>query len=124
MAAVASSQAAIAAAAAHQARVSQCKGMMLNFNAQTATVSEMREYAGCVFTVYPAPTGGNDMLAAKALFVIALIGMVIGAVRAKRDPYLNNFGDMAMTGLLWFLMLPCAVAFVAGVLYGIWRLLV
>lgn len=85
----------------------------------------MREYAGCVETVYPAPMNGNEILAGKALFVIALIGLAIGVWKSHKDNYNDGIVDYALDGVIgWrFLTLPCAAAFIAGVLYGIWRLL-
>ena len=53
MASLFSAQAASASAAAHAARVAQCKATIPNFDAQRATVLEMKEYAGCVETLYP-----------------------------------------------------------------------
>ena len=72
---VAAGQAAIALQAAHQALVSQCKATIPNFDAQRATVSEMREYADCVETLYPTEIGADATVALKVLFVVALAAL-------------------------------------------------
>lgn len=47
---------------------------MPNFDAQKASVSEMREYAGCVDALYPSELGADVTIALKVLFVVALAG--------------------------------------------------
>lgn len=120
MAAVAASQAAIASAEAHRAHAERCKATMPNFDAKTATVSEMREYAGCVDALYPSEIGSDATIALKVLFVIALSGLVGGAWWERRNSSLSGgWGDAAMTGVMWFVFAPCIVACAAGVLWGI-----
>ena len=119
MAAVAAGQAAIASAEAHRAHVERCKATMPNFDAQKATVSEMREYSGCVDALYPSELGADATIALKVLFVIALAGMVGGAWWERRNSSLCGWGDALMMGAMWFIFAPCIVAFVVGILYGI-----
>jgi hypothetical protein len=115
MAGVASAQAAAASAAAHAARVAQCKATIPNFDAQRATVSEMKEYAGCVETLYPTEIGADATVALKVLFVVALAGMAVGAWRERW----YGFGDAAMGGVLGFMLAPLALASIAGLALGI-----
>jgi hypothetical protein len=115
MAGVASAQAAAASAAAHAARVAQCKTVLPNFNAQGATVSEMKEYAGCVETLYPTEIGADATVALKVLFVVALAGMAVGAWRDRG----YGFGDSALGGLFGFILAPLALASIAGLALGI-----
>ena len=105
MAGVAASQAAVASAAAHKARVSLCQTMMPSFNAQQATVSEMREYAGCVETLYPNEIGTDVTIVLKVLFVLAIVGMAIGVWRDRR----YGLVESVMNGVLWFLIVPVAI---------------
>lgn len=112
-------QSSMAAQAAHRALVAQCKATMPKFNASKATVAEMKEYSKCVNTLYPTEVSSETIIAFKVLFVIALVGMVIGVWKARRDGVV----DAALVGLLGFLVLPCAVAFAFGLLYGIYWLL-
>jgi hypothetical protein len=119
MAAVAASQAAIASTEAHRAHVERCKATMPNFDAQRATVAEMREYSGCVDALYPSELGTDATIALKVLFVIALAGLVGGAWWERRNSIWCGWGEALMMGGLWFVMAPCIVAFAAGILYGI-----
>ena len=115
MAGVAASQAAVAQAAANAARVAQCKTAIPNFDAQRATVSEMKEYAGCVETLYPTEIGADATVALKVLFVVALAGMAVGAWRERG----YGFVASAMSGLLGFMLAPLALASIAGLALGI-----
>lgn len=117
MAAIATTQAAVAAQAAHEAEVSRCKTVLPTFNAQTATVTEKREYAGCVETMYPEEIGADATVVFKVLFFIALLGLATGAVAEYRNR--NGVLDMCMTGILAFFVAPLAVGFVAAVCYGV-----
>lgn len=92
---------------------------MPNFNAQKAAVSEMREYAGCVDALYPSEMGPYATIAPKVLFVIALVGFVVGFMRARKHEPQLGLGDHLLMGLTWFIIAPCVAAFAAGVLYGI-----
>ena len=119
MTGVASAQAAAASAAAHAARVAQCKTVLPNFNAQGATVSEMHEYADCVGTLYPREIGADATIALKVIFMIALAGMVGGVVWSRlREEYVGWGGHIGC-GVMMFFIAPCAAGFAAGVLYGI-----
>lgn len=122
MAGIAASQAAVAATEASRAHVERCKATMPNFDAKKASVSEMRDYSECVKTVYPAEMSGVDIMAAKVLFVIALVGMVVGVVRSKRDSWCG-WVDHVMYGIIGFVFVPLVAVSVAGLLYGIYWLL-
>ena len=117
MAGVASAQAAAASAAAHAARVSQCKATIPNFDAQRATVSEMKEYAGCVETLYPTEIGADATVALKVLFVVALAGAAF-AIWKDRQSY-TDFGGHVLAGVIGFTLAPLALASIAGLALGI-----
>lgn len=118
MAGVASAQAAAASAAAHAARVAQCKTVLPNFNAQGATVSEMREYAGCVETLHPTEIGADATVALKILFVAALAGATFAIWRERQDRY-TDLGMQALVGVLGFIAAPLVLVAVAGLAQGI-----
>ena len=120
MAGVAASQAAVAQAAAHQARVAQCKATIPNFDAQRATISEMKEYAGCVETLYPTEIGADATVALKVLFVVALAGAAF-AIWKDRQGY-TDFGGQVLAGVMGFMLAPLALASIAGLALGIWWL--
>ena len=115
MAGVAASQAAIATSAAHQARVAQCKVTIQNFDAQRSTISEMKEYAGCVDTLYPTEIGADVTIALKVLFVVALSGAAAGVWSERR----YGFIDAVVGGLGGFIMAPLALASIAGLVVGV-----
>ena len=115
MASVASSQAAIASAQAHQALVERCKITMPNFNAQKATVTEMREYSFCVKTLYPEEMSDGMTVLLKVAFVVALAGMGAGAWSQRG----SGWPDMIVVGILGFIGMPCIMGFAVGVLLGI-----
>ena len=115
MAGVAASQAAVAQAAAHQARVERCKATIPNFDSQRATVSEMKEYAGCVETLYPTDIGADATVALKVLFVVALAGMAVGAWRERG----YGFGYAVIGGMFGFILAPLGLASIAGLALGI-----
>lgn len=118
MAGVAASQAAIAQAAAHQARVAQCKATIPNFNAQGATVSEMKEYAGCVETLYPTEIGTDATIALKVLFVVALCGAAFGVWKERQDSW-TDFTGQVLACVTGFVLAPMALAAIAGLSLGI-----
>lgn len=102
--------------------VRRCKATMPNFDAQKATVSEMREYAGCVDALYPNEIGADATIALKVLFVIALAGMVGGVVWSRlREQYAGWSGHITW-GVAMFFLAPFVALFPVGVLCGIWWL--
>lgn len=122
-AAIASSAAAIAAEEARQAKIARCQAFMPRFDHKTATVEDRRDYAQCVGIVHPEPVhpepwSDGSIYIAKALFVIALIGMGLGVFQAQRECR----GDVAgwvLLGLAGFIGAPLAVCGVVGILAGI-----
>ena len=118
MAGVASAQAAAASAAAHAARVAQCKATIPNFDAQRATVSEMKEYAGCVETLYPTEIGADATVALKVLFVVALAGAAFEIWKDRQEGY-TDFGGQVLAGVMGFMLAPLALASIAGLALGI-----
>ena len=124
MAGVAASQAAIAAQAAHQAEVSRCKGVIASFDSKNTTVGEAQDYAHCINVVYPQPASGMEMLVFKVAFVLALVGLVGGFAYAKKKGgwMYDSWGDYLLASLFGFIGVPCAVGFVAAIIYGIYWL--
>lgn len=132
--AITSANAAISSAAAHTAEVSRCKIIIKGYDAKTATITEMREYAACVNTVYPAPMTPDEVVVAKFIFVLALLGMVAGLIYCKRSETktTTNWGGgftvtherssvvgYLLAGSIGFVGLPIAVIVVAGIMAGI-----
>lgn len=105
---------------AHDAKVIACQGSMQNFHASTATVEQMQSYADCVDVVYPQTMDATQVIALKALFVIALIGAAIGFIWPVT--YNPDFPERLMSSFLGFIFAPIGVGFIAAVGYGIYWL--
>lgn len=120
MAGVAASQAAIAQAAAHQAKVERCKAEIATFDSKTTTVQQAQSYADCVQTVYPQELSGGGLVAAKIVFVFALLCGIAGAVwEGKRGVYPDAF-SVPLFGAMWFICGPLIAGCVIGIFYGIY----
>lgn len=120
MAGVAASQAAIASAEAQRAKAERCKVEVAKFDNKTATVLEMRSYADCVHTLYPSDLSGDGLIAAKALFVFALLCAIAGGLREARYGWRPGILDVVLFSVLWFFLGPCALLGVLGIFYGIY----
>jgi len=122
---VAISAAAIAANAAHQAKVSECKVVISNFNNHInngVTVESMQQYAHCVNVVYPQPMCGGMVIIFKVVFIIALLGLIGGGLYEKFRGCYSDIFDCVMNAILWFFLLPCVIGFIGGVIYGVYWL--
>ena len=113
MAAIAGSQASIAANQAAQARkAAQCFGGMDGFTHSTATVEQRQEYAECVGLLYPSADAISPA-AVGLLLITALLGALSGAFSFRRERLM----DMVQMGFLGALMFPL----VAILVWGIWQ---
>ena len=113
MAAIAGSQASIAANQAAQARkAAQCVGTMDGFTHSTATVEQRQQYAECVGLLYPS----DDAISPAAvglLLITALLGAISGAFGARREGLMG----MALMGFFGALMFSLVAIFV----WGLWQ---
>ena len=82
----ANAQAAAANAAAQEAARKACMAYVRGYEHDRATVSEMREYAGCIERLHPAPLEPGDLMVWKVVVAVLLVGMVVGIVREWQDP--------------------------------------
>ena len=123
MAAIATTQATIATAAAHNAQVAQCKTLLPIFNAQTATTQEIQEYDQCVHILYPKEFGADVIIALKLLFVVALLGMVFALWKTWCDDrHSAVIDDYILMGIIGFFVTPFLVLLLALICYGIFWL--
>ena len=113
MAAIAGSQASIAANQAAQARkAAQCVGVIDGFTHSTATVERRQEYAECVELLYPS----DDAISPAAvglLLITVLLGALFGAFGARS----HGLMYMAVMGFILALIFPM----VAILVWGIWQ---
>ncbi len=107
-----------AAAAAAHAR-SACMSYVRGYEHERATVTEMREYAGCVDRLHPAPMESGDMMAWKFVIVVLLISMVAGAVHEWHDPFAEPFEAIFFGGIMGLGVGAVGVAVLAGIWFGV-----
>lgn len=113
MAAIAGSQASIAANQAAQARkAAQCVGTMDGFTHSTATVEQRQQYAECVGLLYPSADAISPA-AVGLLLITALLGALFGAFGARS----HGLMPMAVMGFILALIFPM----VAILVWGIWQ---
>lgn len=113
MAAIAGSQASIAANQAAQARkAAQCVGTMDGFTHSTATVEQRQQYAECVGLLYPSADAISPA-AVGLLLITALLGALFGAFGARSHGLMH----MAVMGFILALIFPL----VAILVWGIWQ---
>lgn len=108
--------AAQAQAAADETHRERCKVELGAFNAQGATVPQMRSYSQCVDFLYPEPMTQGELLTAKAcvftVLICAIVGAVWGYIAARREweaGVLGLLGGALAGGIL--LLMAWAVTF-------------
>ena len=72
-----------------------CDNLFKLYDAKTATVQQMQEYASCVKLVYP----NNDPVAMKAIVFLLLLSAVIGGVIGYIKRYDFMYGEWFMATL-------------------------
>ena len=88
-----------------------CENMFKLYDAKTASVSQMQEYAGCVCFVYPK----HDSVGMKAGVACLLIAMLVGGFVgvAKRNEWLfDGKAESAFMGALGGLLLAMATGLI------------
>ena len=122
MGAAAIASASLAITASNQARIKnqECQTLVNNFNNTKATTEQKQEYASCINTLYPKYSDFDIMLF-KLLFVIALIGLIIGLYKAYKKP-LSDFIDYTLFGTIGFFGLPFLTICICGIGVGIYWL--
>jgi hypothetical protein len=121
IAVIASSQASIAQS---QARDAECRVVLEIFDSSSKpTINEQREYAGCVYRIHGSgePLTSGEVMAWKAIIIIAIIGACIGIYKARQDPWSSGF-DYFTLAFLGALGLPLVLAILGGAAYGIYFL--
>lgn len=115
----ANAQAAAANAAAQEAARKACMAYVRGYEHDRATVTEMREYAGCVGRLHPTPLEPGDLMAWKIVVAVLLVGMAVGVVRQWRDSFSIGPIEAVLLGSLTGLMVSGGcVLLVAGVWFG------
>lgn len=60
-----------------------------------------------------------EIIAAKALFIVSLLGLIGGIYFGRKSIIWESWVDSLMLGVLWFMTLPVLILYIAFVLYGI-----
>ena len=115
----ANANAAAANAAAQEAARKACMAYVRGYEHDRATVIEMREYAGCIDRLHPAPLEPGDLMAWKIVVAVLLVGMVAGIVREWRDSFSAGPIEATLMGAVIGLCVSGGgLLLVAGVWFG------
>lgn len=125
----ANAQAAAANAAAQEAARKACMAYVRGYEHDLATVSEMREYAGCIDRLHPEPMAEEALGVAKfavlVMFAAIVAAIVAGIVWERRERSISDgwFGAVFCGSLIGLLVGACGLLAVAGVWFGVRLLL-
>ena len=113
-ASMAMSAAAMAMSAA--AERTACEAVVAVGSPAGSSVAQMKSYAACVQSLYPDASSPGLIIFLKVLFVLALVGAVVG-FRSER-----NMEFRLMAGVMGAVLAPIALVALAGVCTGIYWL--
>ena len=114
MVAITTSTAAMAMSAA--AERTACEAVVAVGSPAGSSVAQMKSYAACVQSLYPDASSPGLIIFLKVLFVLALVGAVVG-FRSER-----NMEFRLMAGVMGAVLAPIALVALAGVCTGIYWL--
>lgn len=105
-------------AAAHRAKVSECKVVEHEFDSYIASVAEKVNYADCIDVLYPKNISAEGLTMLKVLFVVFLISVIYGVYKAWKD------GDRdiiyyVVYSLSYGLGIPCILVAIVLIVIGI-----
>lgn len=121
----ANAQAVAANAAAQEAAHKACITYVRGYEHDRATVSEMREYAGCIDVLYPAPMTAEGLVVAKFAVLVIFAAMVVGVLVERKECVLSNgwFGAVLVGSVVGAVLGSVALLVVTGLWYGVRLLL-
>ena len=107
-----------------QAARKACMAYVRGYEHDRATLTEMREYAGCIGRLHPKPIETGDLMAWKVVVAVLLVGLAVGVVREWRNRFSNGPIEAVLIGSLMGLVVSgCGVLLVEGVWFGVSLLL-
>lgn len=111
-------------AAAHEAARQACAIAVRGYEHDGATVTEMREYAGCINRLHGSAWSDGELLAAKAAILFIFAAVVVGMVYEwQRRVFALDEGGALTRGIgLFMAMFFSAMggAVLVACVYGIW----
>ena len=121
----ANAQAMAANVEAQEALRKACTIYVRGYEHDRATVSEMREYAGCIERLHPVPITEEALVLAKFAMVVILGAIAAGVVWEYRERTLNYgwFGTVLWGSLVGLVVGVCGLLGLAGVWLGVGLLL-
>lgn len=117
----ANAQAAAANAAAQEAARKACMGYVRGYEHDSATVAEMREYAGCIGRLHPGPMSEETLGVAKFAVLVMFAAIVAGIVWERRERSMSDswFGAVFGGGMIGLFFGAVGLLAVAGVWWGV-----
>lgn len=110
----ASTSASVAAAnARRRADEAKCEIVLNNYNAQTASVKDMKGYSNCVEMLHPTPNepmSDTEVLFVKFGILLLIAAFVVGLIREYRE---HKEFSMAFAGGIVYSLILALVVFVS-----------
>lgn len=97
------------------AKTQFCKLLEKNFNANSATIEDKKEYAKCIGRIYPDPISPETILYLKIAFVLFFLTFIITSFKSKESPFL----DRIIVAFIYGLVVLWAYLTLLGFCYGL-----
>ena len=109
------------AANAQEAARKACMAYVRGYENDRATVTEMREYAGCIDRLHQAPMTGDVLGVVKIIVLALFISAALGVVWERRNRTLSDgwVGAVVCGGFIGFAAGSCGLLALAGVWFGV-----
>lgn len=118
--AIASASMAIAASNSQAIKKMECKNFISTFNNSSSTIADKQYYSECINLIYPKSMETMEIYFLKFLFVLAIVGLVIGLYKAYKEAYSSSL-EYIYYAFIGFLTLPSIVIIIALLINGfIW----
>ena len=112
----------IASEQAQQAKRAACQIVIEGYDARKATIEQAQSYASCIQLVHPEPLHPDEIFAGKGLFIMFLLGIVLGINQQKREGYTSDFFDYFTAGVMGGIGTAGASIILFGTVAGIFWL--
>ena len=117
MVAITTSTSAMAMSAAAERKA--CEAVVAVGSPAGSSVEQMKSYAACVQSLYPDAFSPGLVVFLKVLFVLAIVGAVVGFRSQQQSEQLE---DRLLAGVMGFFLAPIALVALEGFCIGIYWL--